>query len=140
MSLSPGREASLWRGQRPVLRPFDGRSRPARRGVVARQLTQQHLRIDEAPIQDLFRDREQVLQQRIGNRVSRCRAAPAGDDNPTRAQPRELLRHDRLIDVERPLEVLDAALGRRHQDLEQADANRVGQGPEEFRLEGLQLL
>ena len=55
-----------------------------------------------------------------------------------RAQDGQLLRDDRLVDAEGVLELLDRPLAARER-LEDADADRVGEGPEELGLERLQL-
>ncbi len=54
-----------------------------------------------------------------------------------RAQRGEVLGHDRLLERERRLELLDGALAL-HQALEEADARRVRERAEEVALEDLQ--
>jgi hypothetical protein len=65
---------------------------------VALELAQQGLHINESPIQNLLRKLQQVFQQWIDHRVSRCHPALLRDDDPTGSQACQLLRHDRLTD------------------------------------------
>ena len=79
------------------------------------------------------------FEQRVGHRVPRRRPVLRGDHDAAGAQSRELLRDDRLIDAERPLQILHAGLAAGDEHFEQPDADRVRERPEELGLEGLQL-
>jgi hypothetical protein len=82
---------------------------------------------------------EEVVDQRIAHHIADGRPLLARDDDVLRAQDGELLRDDGLFEVERLLQFLDAALAA-HECLEDADAHRVGECPEEFGLECLKVL
>jgi hypothetical protein len=113
--------------------PADGR------GVVALELAQHGLQIDESPIQDPLRHVQQVFQQRVGHGISRCRPALLCDDDPTGPQTCQLLRHDWLTDPQRSLQIVNAALWCGDQHFEQPDTNRMGEGSKELGLELLKL-
>ena len=88
------------------------RARGQRR-PVALELAQQRLHADQPPVQNLLRNLQQVLPSPDRSPHSASPPRSSSDDDPARAQPRQLLRHDRLIDAEAPLQVLHAALWRR---------------------------
>ena len=73
-------------------------------------------------------DAQQVGDERIANGIAHAHALLAADHDVVGAQHAQLLRHDRLLDAERVLELLDAAFTA-HQELENPDADRVGQAP-----------
>jgi len=106
---------------------------------IALEFLQKSPHASESSIQDLLRDSEQVLEQRIGDPVLDDRTLPARHDNTVRSQPGQLLRHNRLFDGKLTLQVLHAHRTLRHQYFEQPDADRVCECSEEFRFEGLQL-
>ena len=54
-----------------------------------------------------LRHREQIGDPRVGQLVQHRRAFLPADDDATRAKLRELLRHDRLIQIEPRLEPLE---------------------------------
>src|SRR5262249_61660905 len=77
---------------------------------------------------------EQLADPRVPDRVTPGGAVLPRLDDMARAEHRELLRHHRLIDTERLLQLLHAALAQ-DEHLEQLDAERMRQGLEEVRLE-----
>ncbi len=74
--------------------------------LVGRKLSQQRSDADETPVQNTPRNPQQLPQFRVRHPVDHCRALLAADDNSTLSKARELLRHDRLIEGKRLLQVL----------------------------------
>ena len=101
------------------------------------QFAQQSLRSCQVIVENSSGRQQQVADQRIAHGVAYAGALfPAGDDV-LRAQYRELLRYDGLIQLENVLKFLDAAFAL-EQHLEHRNADRVGQRTKEIRLEALQ--
>jgi hypothetical protein len=112
--------------------------RPLPAALLSLQLAQQPLGSHQVIVEDPAGDAEQLADERIAHDVSHARAFLAASNDVLRSQDGELLRNHRLIDVEDPLQLVDAALAL-EQHLEDLDADRVGQRAEEFGLETLQL-
>src|SRR5689334_4744128 len=116
------------------------RSGAARRRLpaFATQLEEQAARRREIVVEDPAGDVEQVADQRIAQRVVRGGAVPAHGDDAGAAEHGELLRDDRLAEVQQLLQLLDgAALAA--EDLEQPDSDGVGERAKEAGLEELEL-
>ena len=89
-------------------------------------------------VEDLARGGQQRRDPRVSERVADRRPLFVRHDDVLAAQHRELLGDERLVERERLLELLDAALAR-GEHLEDTYPNRVREGAEELRLEHLQV-
>ena len=89
-------------------------------------------------VEDPACDVEEVADQRIAQGVAHRRAFLSRADDVRAPQDGELRGHRGLVEVERGLELVHVPPARA-QELEDAHAERVGEGLEEVRLEGLQL-
>jgi hypothetical protein len=88
-------------------------------------------------VQELTRHAQQVGDERAAERVVRLRPLAADGDDVPGAESREVLRHDRLVERQGRLQVLDR-LGAGHEALEDANPGRMGEGTEKIALELLQ--
>ena len=102
------------------------------------ELAEKVLRPDELIAEDSPGHIEQVADERIANGIAHADPLLSADDDIAGPQHAQLLGHDRLIDAERLLQLLDAALAP-DQQFEDPDAHGMGERLEERRLEGLEL-
>jgi hypothetical protein len=102
------------------------------------ELSEKVLGPDELIVEDSSGHVEQVGDERIANGIAHAHPLLSADDDIAGPQYSELLGHDRLIDAERLLQLLHAAIAT-DQQFENPDAHRMGKRPEERRLEGLEL-
>src|SRR4051794_21008528 len=70
------------------------------RSTLAAKFVEQRAMVGEPPAENRLGHAEQIADARIGQRVPHRRPLFAADNDAARAQPRELLRHDRLIELE----------------------------------------
>src|SRR5262245_52437580 len=102
------------------------------------QLPQQALRSGELIVEDPAGNVEQVSDEPVPHRVADADPFFAADDDVAGSKDAKLLGDDRLTDPDGVLQLLDAELPR-HQQLENSDSDRMGEGLEEGRLEDLEL-
>src|SRR5262249_51429187 len=76
--------------------------------AVALQFTQQTLHPDQMPVENLSRNVKEIGNQWIRDRVEGCRPLFSRHHDSAASKPRELLRHNRLVDTERLLQILHA--------------------------------
>ena len=105
--------------------------------TFALQLTQQVGRTDELIAEDPARDIQKFAHLRIAQGVADGRPELVRRDDAVGPEHRELLGHDGLRDFQRMLELLHGAIAA-PEDLQDANAERVGQGSKELGLERLQ--
>src|SRR5438445_526587 len=112
---------------------------PARRPprLLAQRL-QHRVAAGELRVEHLARDVEQRAHARVAYGVADRRAFLPGHDHVLGAEHGELLRDRGLIEIESGLELLHRALAAT-EDLEETDADGMGQRLEELRLEHLEL-
>src|SRR4029077_20660554 len=79
-----------------------------------------------------------IADERVSQRVTDRRSFLVRRDDVLVPEHRELLRHDRLIEDQRVLKLLNGASAA-HENLQDSDSDRMGQGPEELGFEGLEL-
>ena len=92
----------------------------------------------ELVVEDPARHVQKVAHQRVPDGVADGRPFLAGDHHVLRAEDGELLRHRRLVNLQRNLELLHTPVVA-PKDFENADPQRVGERLEEVRLEGLEV-
>src|SRR5262245_54970567 len=102
------------------------------------QRAQHRLALREAMAEEVARHAQQLGDQTAAQRVIRERAVLARGHEMAAAQRGEMLGDGGLIQLERVLQLLHRPL-LRGQQLEDADARRMPEGPEEIGLERLQL-
>lgn len=115
-----------------------GRGRRLSRAAFAPKLAEQSLRGVELVVEDGAGDVEQVAEERVAYGVSDRRSLPTLSDDALVAEDGELLRHDRLSDRQRVLQLLNGPPAA-HEDLEEADSRGMRQRAEEARFEELEL-
>src|SRR2546425_4657701 len=130
---SPGPRGSV---TRPTFRIL-AKSRTSARTPLAPQLAQHGLRADQLVVEDPPCHVEEVSHGGIPQRVPDRRALFAGRHDVLGAQHGELLGHGGLIGTQGLLKILDAAVPH-DEGFQDANAERVGQGLEEFGLERLE--
>src|SRR5574339_1171910 len=103
------------------------------------QLAKEILGTDQMVVEDSPRCVQEFRNLWITYGVSDGHAFLATGDDVVDAQYGELLRHDRLLNAERALQLLDVLVAV-HEELEDADAHRMRERLEERRLECLKWL
>ena len=136
--------AARFRGIEPSSAPQRGFCGKVLRPLVAGPSRSSSRSSDCTPTRRRFRICFATRSRSFEQRDRRPRSASScprfrGHDDAAGAEARQLLRHDRLIDAERPLQILHAGVGLRDEHLEQPNADRMRQRAEELRLERLQL-
>ena len=106
--------------------------------LLSLQLAQQPLCSNQVVVENPSGDGEQLADEGIAHEISDARAFLAARDDVLRSQNGELLGDDRLIDFENLLQFLHASLALQ-QHFEDLDPDRMGERPEEFGFETLQL-
>ena len=101
------------------------------------ELTQHRLAPDELVVEHATRHLEEVRHEAVTERVAHAGADLGGGHDVLGPQNGELLRDGRLIEIEDVLQVLNAPVAG-GEELENPDADGMGQGLEELGLEGLQ--
>jgi hypothetical protein len=114
-----------------------------RRGLSSAAFTlkglEQVLSSDEVIVEDAPRDVQQLTNEWIDHGVSHAHSDLASGDHIVRAQHGELLRHDRLADLQRVLKFLDGSI-LTNQQLENLNTNGMRQSLEKCCLERLQFM
>jgi len=104
--------------------------------TLALKLAKQVLRADEMVVEDPPRGGEEFRDQGVTHRVPHAHAFLATGHDVVGTQNRQLLRNDRLLHAEGLLQFLNVPLPA-HQELENPNANRVSERPEERGFERL---
>src|SRR5690242_1337079 len=133
-SSPPGGRGSV---ARPTWRILE-KSRTSAPAGFAAQLLEHGLRADEMVVEDAAGDVEQVPDGSVADGVAHAGALLAGLDDVLGPQHRELLGHGGLVETEGLLELVHGPAAP-DEDLEDPDADRVGESLEELRLEDLEL-
>jgi hypothetical protein len=81
---------------------------------------------------------EEIGDEAVAQRVANRHPFFPGDDDLVRPQHRKMLGHARLVETERGLQLLHRTVSL-DQELDDPDADRVGEGLEEAGLERLEL-
>ena len=107
--------------------------------MLVLKLAEETLSADKVVVEDPPRGAQELRDQRIAHGVPHADTFLAPGHDVVRAQDRELLRHDGLLQAERLLPLLHVHVSF-HQELEQPNSDGMCEGFEERRLECLQLL
>lgn len=107
--------------------------------MLALKLPKEILRADQVIVENPPRDGEEIANERISHGVAHADALFAASHDVGGAQNGKLLGDHRLIDPEGFLQFLNAFLPF-DQELEDPNANGMGQSPEERSLERLQFV
>src|SRR5258705_4914301 len=83
--------------------------------LLAAQRAQHRLALGETMAQQLARDTQQLSDEAAAERVIRERAVLARGDQVTRAERGEMLRDDRLVELQRVLDLLQRSHVLRHE-------------------------
>ena len=102
------------------------------------QLAQEPRRADEVIVENATRRIEELADEGIAQRVAHRRSFLVGRHDVLIAEHGQLLRHDRLLERQRVLELVDRPTPL-NQHLEDADPNGMRQRAEEAGLERLEL-
>src|SRR5689334_20687639 len=142
-SCTPSRSMSASVGGGSVTTPLRMASRSWRstsaassHTLLALQLAQHVLRAFQVPTEDLPCHVQQLADGGVAHGVAHGDAVFPGLDDVLRAQPRQVLGHDRLVELQRLLQLLDAATAVA-KDLEDADAHGMAERLEELGFQGL---
>jgi hypothetical protein len=106
--------------------------------VLLTELAQQVLSPEQLIIEDPACHSQKIGHQRIANTIPHADAFLSANDDAVRPQNTQLLRHHGLLEGERLLQFLHTPVTP-DENLENPDANRVGECLEERRFEGLQI-
>jgi hypothetical protein len=106
--------------------------------LLSLQLSQQPLRSNQMVVENAPGYGEKLADEGVAHEVAHTRAFLAPSHDVLRSQHRQLLRDDRLVDLQELLQLLNAALAL-EQPLEDFDSDWVRERPKELRLEALEL-
>src|SRR6185369_13550699 len=109
------------------------RSAPPRHALLALEFAQHVLRALEVATEDLTRHVEQLAHRGVAHGVAHRHAVLARLDDVLRAQAGQVLRDDRLVELQRLLQLLHASAAVA-KNLQDAYADGVPEGLEEVRL------
>src|SRR5262245_19375215 len=145
-SRAPSRSTSSVRAGGSVTRPCcmaraswrSMRSAPPCHALLALQLAQHVLRALEVAAEDLACDVEQLADRGVAHRVAHRHAVFARLDHVLGAQASQMLRDDRLVELQRLLQLLHAAAAV-PENLQDSNADGMAKRLEELCFERLQL-
>src|SRR5215470_1205297 len=124
------RASASWRSMRLA---------PPRHALLALELAQHVLRALEVAAEDLARDIEQLAHRRVAHRVAHRHAVFSSLDDVLGSQAGQMLRDDRLVELQGLLQFLHAAAAVA-EDFQDSNANGMAERLEELCFERLQLV